>query len=369
MPTEIAPMTRSSFSSLSPLQSAYVAIAEKRDLRFEYSGFTQSQKPYTALMRQDFVAMHYPKDGEFSGIIEEEDAVILIDVHSSGVTIKAAAKTLDVAQDAYRRQTLLIPEWTDPKSGQIRVGFWAWNGNGPVMRWRTLTTADPRDIDKNYTKPVQDGIQDLLKIKEPANLGHLILFHGVPGTGKTYFIRMLAEHWKPWCETHYIIDPDAMLQNGAYLSAVIFSEDQEWDDAEPAPFNFRSEPREKWKLIVIEDASEFIEKTAKDRTGQGLQRLLNLADGLIGQSTNTLVLITTNEPLDALHPAITRAGRCLANIEFPQLPKEQANEWLKEKGVDEQVSRETTLAELYEKLGQARIGAGQSVKRAIGFGK
>lgn len=53
-------------------------------------------------------------------------------------------------------------------------------------------------------------------------------------------------------------------------------------------------------------------------------RLLNLADGLLGQGLRCLFLITTNEQLGRIHPAVVRPGRCLAQVEFGPLPASQA---------------------------------------------
>ena len=75
-------------------------------------------------------------------------------------------------------------------------------------------------------------------------------------------------------------------------------------------------------------AEAFGELLARNRTGQALSRLLNVADGLIGQAHKTLICITTNEPMDALHPAVKRPGRCLANLEFPALSRSEAAAWL-----------------------------------------
>ena len=69
-------------------------------------------------------------------------------------------------------------------------------------------------------------------------------------------------------------------------------------------------------------------------SGQALSRLLNLSDGLIGQGRDILVAITTNEDLSSLHPAVTRPGRCLAQIEVGRLPQAQAAAWLVEAGLD-----------------------------------
>ncbi len=74
---------------------------------------------------------------------------------------------------------------------------------------------------------------------------------------------------------------------------------------------------------------------AKEQSGQGLSRLLNLSDGLLGLSTEVLILITTNEPLGRLHPAVHRPGRCLAEIEFLALDVDEACEWLAANGCDD----------------------------------
>src|SRR6185437_13489473 len=63
---------------------------------------------------------------------------------------------------------------------------------------------------------------------------------------------------------------------------------------------------------------------AKERSGQGLARLLNLTDGLLGQGLSLLIVLTTNEPLERLHPAVVRPGRCIAQIEVGTLNEAEA---------------------------------------------
>ncbi len=81
--------------------------------------------------------------------------------------------------------------------------------------------------------------------------------------------------------------------------------------------------------------------------GQGLSRLLNFTDGLLGQGLNVIVLITTNEPLSAMHPAVIRPGRCLSEMEFGPLAVEAANRWLRVHGSNVTVAKPTPLAQLY----------------------
>jgi SpoVK/Ycf46/Vps4 family AAA+-type ATPase len=173
---------------------------------------------------------------------------------------------------------------------------------------------------------------------DPETLGNarIVLFHGPPGTGKTTAIRALADAWQHWCTMTYVIDPEEMFNRAGYLMTVLL------------------DPNDKpWRLVVIEDAEEFLTPNAKASVGQSVARLLNIGDGMIGQGCRVLVLMTTNVPIVKLHDAITRPGRCAANIEVPRLTAGEANAW--SNGL---VRKESTLAELYEATGTHRIGDG-----------
>lgn len=127
-----------------------------------------------------------------------------------------------------------------------------------------------------------------------------------------------------------------------------------------------SEPRGRGKLVVLEDTGELMIPDARRTTGQGLSRLLNLTDGLIGQGLNMIVLITTNEPLQVMHPAVMRPGRCLAEIEFAAISPAEANGWLLEHGSTATVRRPSTIADLYALL--AGDVPRTPERRPIGFG-
>lgn len=60
-----------------------------------------------------------------------------------------------------------------------------------------------------------------------------------------------------------------------------------------------------------------------------------------------LVLVTTNEEVRKLHPAVARPGRCAANVDFGPLSADEATRWLAEHGVDESIERPQLLASLY----------------------
>jgi hypothetical protein len=62
-----------------------------------------------------------------------------------------------------------------------------------------------------------------------------------------------------------------------------------------------------------------------------------------------LMLLTSNEPVHRLHPAVVRPGRCLADVQFTLFTRAQAAEWLA--GAGKTPPRDCTLAELYRLRG------------------
>lgn len=104
----------------------------------------------------------------------------------------------------------------------------------------------------------------------------------------------------------------------------------------------------KWSLIILEDAGEFIAIDSRHPYGLALAKLLNLRDGLLGQGQKLLLLITTNEEVQNLHPAIVRHGRCLTNLEFPEFSELETHEWFESHGyTSSSSSKKLTLSDLY----------------------
>jgi ATP-dependent 26S proteasome regulatory subunit len=122
----------------------------------------------------------------------------------------------------------------------------------------------------------------------------------------------------------------------------------------------------KWSLIILEDAGEFIAMDSRHQYGQALVKLLNLSDGLLGEGQKLLFLITTNEEVQNLHPAIVRNGRCLTNLEFPEFPEAEAREWFASHGCMSLLSsKKLTLSDLFAVAGsQGSIANVAPLKRA-----
>jgi len=233
----------------------------------------------------------------------------------------------------------------------LTVEFW-YQGRCSASTVRRRLDAPTWDsIAAHYTADVRRRLDGLMTMAPPGAGGRLLLWHGAPGTGKTTAIRALARRWSRWCSTLYVVDPEKFLGSAEYLLSVLLesSDDADADDTDAEP----GSPR--WRLLVLEDADELLRTDAKKETGQALSRLLNVADGFLGQGVRVLVLITTNEPLGRLHPAVVRPGRCLAEVEFTPLTGAESAAFLGSGRVAEGL----TLAELFERRGDlTRIASG-----------
>jgi hypothetical protein len=292
-------------------------------------------------------------DDEIEAVIRLRGGeIVWIDAGHGQVTIEAAGTAAESARAAVARLRQAL-ESPPPVAERVSIAFWMRGEFGGEVRHRQIEAQNFDAIASNYSARVRDALTRVISTRSPEQ-GRLILWRGEPGTGKSHALRALARAWAPWCSTHFIMDPEELLgRGGAYMLDVL---------------TWHGDDEDQWRLLVLEDAGELIAADARAVTGQALSRLLNVADGVLGQGTRTLLLITTNEPVGRLHPAARRPGRCLADIEFTPLSIEEANAWLAARGHGRRVNRPTPLAELFAQDGEGPVAA-EAAAPPFGFAR
>jgi hypothetical protein len=346
-------------------------VLERGDVELRRDGWATSARDLPSLGQPIFRST---VGGGHAVVVEVEDVLLQIHLMSGNVFLIATADSVDAIDGLLERLREALPA-PDPSSAhEVTVTFWTYGPNGPMPSWRSIAVPAWDEIRTNYSTKTQGGLDSLMSGWQPAHGGQLVLWHGMAGTGKTFGLRALAWEWREWCDFHYIVDPDTFFgQHADYLMSVLLqpeymgmmvpsahgfigqggfsfslgevttstNEDDVDGDGDEQSIG------KAWRVLVLEDTGELLTPDAKAVIGQGLSRFLNVVDGLIGQGLRVLVLVTTNEPIRKLHPAVARPGRCAANIEFSSLNPDEASAWLATHGTAEAAGSSMTLAELY----------------------
>jgi Domain of unknown function (DUF5925)/ATPase family associated with various cellular activities (AAA) len=316
-----------------------------------YSAFSQQQlsgsQPFVArksvrttaeldlptLLPAGFViTRHYTDPNSDVMLAIGEDATVLLERYRETVLVVAAsAGKLEEAKRIVQDIATKTPKAESRNDDLLDISVWYLFGK-PMVTTKRISAPSWEDIERNYPAAVRAPLNSLRQVVRPTDAGKLILLHGEPGTGKTTAIRALMRQWQDWCSAQYISDPERLFSHPGYMMEVVGGT--------------TDNGTEKWQLLIAEDSDEYLRVSARKEAGAALGRLLNLSDGVLGQGNNTLVLLTTNERLDRLHPALIRPGRCLAQVEFTKFSPSEAAQWLPDDLPEPNAPK--TLAELIE---------------------
>jgi hypothetical protein len=281
--------------------------------------------------------------GSRSAVVDLRDVVgegclAAIFLGTGNVNLRVGARTVDQLASARDWLRERYPVVRPTAEQRIWITFWSLGPHCAREMLRKIDVPTWGQVEPNYPSAVRETLDSLMGSDfKPGLGGRLLLWHGKPGTGKTWALRALGWEWRSWCDFHYVTDPETFFGSSpTYMLDVLLNNESDGEEGEEG----------RWRLLILEDTGELLAADAKERTGQGLSRLLNVVDGLIGQGLRVLVLVTTNEELRSLHPAVSRPGRCASQLEFAMFTGEEAADWLAQRGSDV-APRPGTLATLY----------------------
>jgi hypothetical protein len=179
------------------------------------------------------------------------------------------------------------------------------------------------DIDLYYNddfKPIDELIRKRLSAENDKGI---ILLHGLPGTGKTTYLRHLIGTVK---KKILFVSPSVAgnLVDPHFIELLIDNHNA---------------------ILVIEDAENIIMDRKFD-SNSSVSNLLNISDGLLSDCLNVQIICTFNNALSMVDSALLRKGRLIAKYEFGKLTATKAQSLSDHLGFDKVINRAMTLAEI-----------------------
>ena len=179
------------------------------------------------------------------------------------------------------------------------------------------------DIDLFYEDSFKETDEIITKRLNQKNDKGIVLLHGLPGTGKTTYLRYLIGKIK---KRVLFLSPNVAgnLMNPDFIELLIDNPNT---------------------VLIIEDAENII-MDRKYESSSSVSNLLNISDGLLADFLNVQLICTFNNSLAMVDSALMRKGRLIAKHEFGKLNTKKAQRLSKHLGFDTTINKPMTIAEI-----------------------
>jgi len=151
----------------------------------------------------------------------------------------------------------------------------------------------------------------------------IVLLHGIPGSGKTTYLRHLI---------------GKVRKRVLFLSPSVAGSLTSPDFIQLLMDNPNT-------VLVIEDAENVI-MDRRQQAGSSVANLLNISDGLLADCLNIQLICTFNSSLSLVDSALMRKGRLIAKYEFGKLGIDKAQRLSRHLGFDTEIGKPMTIAEI-----------------------
>lgn len=157
------------------------------------------------------------------------------------------------------------------------------------------------DIEGHYNDDLEPVMTKIENFIEDPNDSGLVILHGIPGTGKTYLIRYLINEY-PKKDFIFVDINDFYSLCSSKQNLGKFKD----------------------SILVIEDCEPLIKDREKSQFSQNISDLLNITDGLLGDTLNIKIICTFNVAISEIDQALLRKGRIKIKYEFKELTEDKA---------------------------------------------
>lgn len=182
----------------------------------------------------------------------------------------------------------------------------------------------PNNIELNYNDDFDEINKNIINDLSQKKSG-LHLLHGIPGTGKTSYIKHLINT----IDKRFIYCPSFMVTSLSSPEFITLMLDHGTNS-----------------ILIIEDAEDAL-VSRDDERNSAVTNILNLGDGLIGDVANIQIIATFNTDLSNVDEALLRKGRTLNKYEFKRLEVNKLNLLKESLKLDFEITEPLTLAEFY----------------------
>lgn len=212
-------------------------------------------------------------------------------------------KTLEKFKEA------LMKFYVKPEDEENNLFSISSSANGLYLTKRKIKEIEDFSVERDYNDDFQHENAKIREFISAENKSGLVLLHGAKGTGKTSYIRNLISSYPN--KKFVFITPEIVTMIGT------------------PSFNSFLSTLENYIFIVEDCELVIMDRMSSGGGNQGVSTILNMTDGLMGDSISVKFICTFNTDIKNIDSALLRKGRLISKYEFTPLTIEKTHNLLK----------------------------------------
>jgi len=192
-------------------QAVFLSESINRDFHLFSTIELSNEFDFETFFKEEHAVLikNFKDDGECKRFVIAVDGALII---FEDFRMKISSDKEDIINSVSKRIKELDLKRNDENTAEVK--FYYLNGNYASSYSRKIAVPSWESIRENYDSRETASLLDKVVQIESINSlnGRLILFHGEPGTGKTYAIRSLFREWKKTFSPYYILDPENFFE-------------------------------------------------------------------------------------------------------------------------------------------------------------